>query len=249
MSSNDTNTDMIRERGRLARACLSDIVGRQQEQEFARVKESDSNPQFQSLEQTTDLYIIEGATIATKGGTIATKVANFAKGDSHFIEMPNIENLRSEPSSEKFTTLVISVLKGNCGTLPPSTFEEVKKSLNSRGYEMCAERIDVLTNPDNLLEDEKTLSLESAATFLSFISDEGFMSDLGNLGEPSISVFPEGTMSAEWDCEKNRSLLMEFHEDNNVSFAMIDGDIRLNARANKTEIVNILKKQRVGSWK
>ncbi|MCY3973315.1 MAG: hypothetical protein OXF52_03840 [Candidatus Dadabacteria bacterium] len=129
----------------------------------------------------------------------------------------------------------------------PETIEEVIRNLRHFGHDRYADRIDFLHKYDDFDDGEKPLSFESAITFLSFITNEIFSSEFKNLGEPLIGLFSEGTLSAEWKL-KNRHLLIEFHADDVASFAMIDGEARLNGRNCSRCIVSTLMSQSVPEW-
>ena len=121
--------------------------------------------------------------------------------------------------------------------------------LKNNGLKESAERIEELHNLEDLEDGEQPLLLESAQGFCDFILE------FRKLGEPILGVFPQGTLSAGWRLADNRHLLIEFLERNLISFAMIGPDnkerdkkFRLNGRASREKVLNILSETGVTEW-
>ena len=128
-------------------------------------------------------------------------------------------------------------------------FFSVFVSLQEQGFTESAKRINELAGMQDFEEGEKPLSIKSAQGFQEFIG--GF----AVLGEPTLGIFSEGTLSAGWRVSDNKHLLLEFLENNEISFAMIgpdddavDGKFRLNGRGSKNSILKTLNNNNVSQW-
>lgn len=128
-------------------------------------------------------------------------------------------------------------------------FTAVSSLLRDKGFEGSAVRILELAEMKNTEEGEEPLSLASALGFREFISE------FTALGEPVLGIFPEGTLSSGWRVADNKHLLLEFLDESNVSYAMIgpdddasDGKFRLNGRANRKKVLDILSENGVTRW-
>ena len=113
--------------------------------------------------------------------------------------------------------------------------------IRKQGFAESAERINELADMQDFEEGEKPLSFESIKGFQAFITE------FDQLGEPVLGVFPEGTLSAGWRVSDNKHLLLEFLENNEISFAMIgpddeavDGKFRHNGRGSKKSVLKTL---------
>ena len=128
-------------------------------------------------------------------------------------------------------------------------FSSVFVSLQEQGFTESAKRINELADLQDFEEGEKPLSIKSAQSFQEFIG--GF----AVLEEPTLGIFSEGTLSAGWRVSDNKHLLLEFLENNEISFAMIgpdddavDGKFRLNGRGSKNSILKTLNNNNVSQW-
>lgn len=128
--------------------------------------------------------------------------------------------------------------------------KDVTNLLCTLGYQNCAKRIEFLHNYDDFEEGEHPLSLESTESFLSFIRDSDFFREINKSSAPLIGLFPEGTLSAEWrTSDNNNHLLIEFHPDDIISFAMIeDGTVHIDGHGPYKTIIDTLRKQGVTNW-
>lgn len=129
------------------------------------------------------------------------------------------------------------------------TFEKVTEGLALCGCTASANYIDYLRSTDDLEEGDKPLTLESATGFATL------MQNFGDLGEPMIGLFSEGTISAEWRIADAKHLLIEPLDDNKASFALIGPSdkpgkkFRMNGRGTITEVIATLRKRGVDRWK
>ena len=121
--------------------------------------------------------------------------------------------------------------------------------IREQGFVESTERIDYLWNDQAIEDGENPLSFKSIKGFQAFITE------LNQLGEPVLGVFPEGTLSAEWRVSDNKHLLIEFLDDKKISFAMIgpdddatDGKFRLNGRGRKKSVLETLNNNNVSQW-
>ena len=128
-------------------------------------------------------------------------------------------------------------------------FSLISLSLQEEDFTKSAERISELVELQDFEEGEKPLSLESVQNFQKFIRD------FTVLGEPRLGIFPEGTLSAGWRLADNKHLLLEFLENDEVSFAMIgpddeaaDGKFRLNGRGSKRSVLESLNNNNIPQW-
>ena len=128
-------------------------------------------------------------------------------------------------------------------------FSSIFMSLQEQSFTESAERINELANLQDFEEGEKPLSLESVRNFQQFIGD------FTVLGEPTLGIFSEGTLSAGWRLADNKHLLLEFLENNEISFAMIgpdddatDGKFRLNGRGRKKRVLESLNNNNIPQW-
>ena len=131
-----------------------------------------------------------------------------------------------------------------------SLLQKIILSLHKQGFAESATRIDELRQIEDFDSGEKPLSVESAQGFSEFIPR------FSHLGEPVLGVFPEGTLSAGWRVADNRHLLIEFLDNDNVSFAIIkpddnapDGKFRLNGRGSQKTGLELLEKYGVTQWR
>ena len=127
-------------------------------------------------------------------------------------------------------------------------FSSVFVSLRGQGFTESAERINELADLQDFEEGEKPLSIKSAQSFQKFIGD------FTVLGEPTLGFFSEGTLSAGWRLADNKHFLLEFFENNEISFAMIgpddeavDGKFRLNGRGSKKNVLEHLNNN-ISQW-
>lgn len=159
------------------------------------------------------------------------------------------ESFSAHPITTEWSDALTGLAIASSKLSQPQNVEDAIALLNSLGYIKCAERIELLRNDDDLEEGEAPLSPESVKTFLAFITDIRLTSEFKGLGEPLMGKFSQGTLSADWRALDGKYLLIEFHANGIVSFAMIDGKSRLNGRGTREEIISILRKQEVTSWK
>ena len=128
-------------------------------------------------------------------------------------------------------------------------FSSISVSLHEQGFTESAERINELADLQDFEEGEKPLSIKSAQSF------QQFLGDFTVLGEPALGVFSEGTLSAGWRLADNKHILLEFLENNEISFAMIgpdddaaDGKFRLNGRGSKRIVLEHLNNNNLPQW-
>ena len=116
-------------------------------------------------------------------------------------------------------------------------------------FSECAARLAQLRTFDDLEENEKPLSLESAKGFLSFVCE------FKDLGPPILGLFSQGTLSAGWRIADNKHLLIEPVGENNISFAIIKPDLtspdqkfRVNGRGTCQTVIETLRKHDIDKW-
>lgn len=135
---------------------------------------------------------------------------------------------------------------------PKHEIKRIAEDLKYLGYSNCAEDICWFHDDNDLEEGEQPLNPESAKGFLSFITQ------FGDLGEPMLGPFPEGTLSVEWRIADNKHLLVEPLDSKNACFALIapsdsldspDGKLYLNGRGTIKDIIKTLRKYEVGRWR
>lgn len=131
----------------------------------------------------------------------------------------------------------------------PFAFDTAIKILRKRGFVKSANRIDYLRSTDDMEEGDQPLTVESVMGFVDL------MYRFGDLGEPLLGFFSEGTLSAEWHIADNKHLMIEPLDDKNASFAFIGptnkpGEkFRLNGRGSIEEVIDTLRKYGVDRWK
>ena len=131
----------------------------------------------------------------------------------------------------------------------PSAFDTAIKSLRKRGFVKSANRIDYLRSTDDMEEGDQPLTAESVMGFVDL------MDRFGDLGEPMLGFFSEGTLSAEWHIADDKHLMIEPLDDKNASFAFIGptnkpGEkFRLNGRGSIEEVIDTLRSHGVDGWK
>lgn len=191
----------------------------------------------------------------TNSLTIPTEIKNY--GQERVPELHEIFDSIKSHLDSTISTLILS--NSTTSPYPPDLYKpenigDIINFLRLLGYQKCAKRIEFLQNCDDFEQGEEPLSLESARSFFSFMS--GFFNEFRQLGEPIVGIFSKGTLSAEWRTPDNKHLLIEFHANDVVSFAMIvsnpeskNDKFRLNGRGSCKEVINVLRKQGITGWK
>ena len=172
----------------------------------------------------------------------------FPASDAEFLSGANASYWLDTPQlKNQILTKLVNIFNQPYSNV--NTFAEITLFLKNNGLKESAERIEELHNLEDLEDGEQPLLLESAQGFCDFILE------FRKLGEPILGVFPQGTLSAGWRLADNRHLLIEFLERNLISFAMIGPDnkerdkkFRLNGRASREKVLNILSDTGVTEW-
>ena len=131
----------------------------------------------------------------------------------------------------------------------PSAFDTAIKSLRECGFVKSANRIDYLRSTDDMEEGDQPLTAESVMGFVEL------MYRFGDLGEPMLGIFSEGTLAAEWRIADDKHLLIEPLDDKNASFAFIGPTnkprekFRSNGRGSIEEVIDALRSHGVDGWK
>ena len=140
-------------------------------------------------------------------------------------------------------------MKPGQNTKRAALFNPVVSSLFAQGLNGTAKRLQELAVWDNLEGEEGNLSIGSAQNFQKFIKEFTI------LGEPLLGIFPQDTLSAGWCISTNQHLLIEFFDDDQVSFAIImpsedspDGKFRLNGRGTRASALKCLSMNHISGW-
>ncbi len=139
------------------------------------------------------------------------------------------------------TPLEITTMTQHDLKIRNTSFTKIISSLREKGFKNSAVRIEELKTIQDLEAGEKPLSFESVQGFQKFIPE------FTQLGEPVLGLFPQGTLSAGWKLASNKHILIEFLDNNTVSFAMIgpsdsapDNKLRINGRATVRDALQAL---------
>ena len=130
-----------------------------------------------------------------------------------------------------------------------SSFGNIQTSLKNMGLSKSAERIKYLRSPGVVEDEDEPLSLESAQGFVKLVED------FPDLGEPSLGLFSQGTLSVEWRIADDKHLLVEPFDNERACFAFIGPSaeqgkrLRLNGRGSIVDIISTLRNEGVGKWK
>ena len=89
------------------------------------------------------------------------------------------------------------------------------EKLKNTGLVKSASRISYLRSTDDMEEGDQPLTAESVMGFVEL------MRDFGDLGEPMLGIFSQGTLAAEWHIADDKHLMIEPLDDKNASFAFI----------------------------
>lgn len=134
---------------------------------------------------------------------------------------------------------------------PPSVdkIDIAVEKLKNIGLVKSANRISYLRSTDDMEEGDQPLTAESVMGFV------GLMRRFGDLGEPMLGIFSQGTLAAEWHIADDKHLMIEPLDDKNASFAFIGpankpGEkFRLNGRGSIEEVIDALRSRGVDRWK
>lgn len=169
--------------------------------------------------------------------------------DMTIIEHEKFADFLHLGAEEKEKDFIVALLNNPS---PDHQIKQIAEDLKYLGYSNCAEDICWFHDDNDLEEGEQPLNPESAKGFLSFITQ------FGDLGEPMLGPFPEGTLSVEWRIADNKHLLVEPLDSKNACFALIgpsdsldspDGKFRLNGRGTIKDVIKTLRKYEVDRWK
>lgn len=171
-------------------------------------------------------------------------------GGALAVTMAQIDGSAFTPLGHEHSTELLETSSSVNAFIQEYEFNSVNSALISEGFGKSANRIFELKELAKFEENQKPLSMDSVLGFSKFISN------FKNIGEPILGLFAEGTLSADWQVDDNKYLLIEFLDSNEASFAMIkpaDGnpgkEFELNGKGSHADLLSTLEKHGVTKWR